>query len=536
MNQAIYSADLTAGIAALQSLGAKSLGVSSKDIASGESFAEILSSGFSAGAAVDCTQADDTADALEAAGSQESDKVFPEELSEAASETFANILAGYLISLETNGSSPDMKALLSGIAGTKLNEATAAELEQLAELIGGIDLTDQNTSQNLFASLALSEPNSDKISVKDVLDSLIKLPTVKTDTDDTTASYAIAALSGMAFSAPAFMQLSFASEPNSGTTLAGDVDSVQAGALSEAQALALNLIANSDENTLEDFCKAFAQTIVQKTDATDAQLADAEQTDGLQQPGSMLQSDDAAPELTADTASAHAVKARINTVYMSDSDESSGADAETGVLANSEKSEFSELFAAASAAVTPNVLTQTENTISSDADSLYDSVEKQIVDKLCDMDLKVMYSGETKTLTMRLDPEELGSLEITLKSTENGVSVAFITQSAETAEIIGKKAAALSEALAARGVKLSELDVSVKIVTNESSSSGLDLSGQSFAGYGGKQPDNADSYGYDARKSMHFTASESGALTETSSLTDVTEKYDHKEGMLWVSA
>lgn len=157
-------------------------------------------------------------------------------------------------------------------------------------------------------------------------------------------------------------------------------------------------------------------------------------------------------------------------------------------------------------------------------------VTEQIVSRLSFSE--AFSTGEQKEITMRLAPEELGGLEIRIKSTDEGIVISFAAERSEAAELIGDKAAALAEAVAAKGIRLKEMTVTEQIVTQQSENNALDYSGSQF--------ENGQSGGnYSEGQRFVFTETDSGIAVESAPLTSQEEKseiYYNKEAKLWVSA
>lgn len=156
-------------------------------------------------------------------------------------------------------------------------------------------------------------------------------------------------------------------------------------------------------------------------------------------------------------------------------------------------------------------------------------IEEQIVKKIeLYRELEELTVGSQKELTIRLAPEELGELEVRIRSTEDGLEIAFAAERSEAARLIGDKAASLAEAVAAGGSKLREMTVTQQIVTRETGDT------LSYGQYGGEAgASGGRDFGAGSRR---FVFSDPGTeSTETDGGQDPQIFYN-KEAKLWVSA
>jgi flagellar hook-length control protein FliK len=74
--------------------------------------------------------------------------------------------------------------------------------------------------------------------------------------------------------------------------------------------------------------------------------------------------------------------------------------------------------------------------------------------------IQMMAAGEIKHATIRLDPPELGSLEVKVKVQNEQTHIQIVTQSAQVRDALESQSVRLREALAEQGLNLSNLDVS----------------------------------------------------------------------------
>jgi hypothetical protein len=74
--------------------------------------------------------------------------------------------------------------------------------------------------------------------------------------------------------------------------------------------------------------------------------------------------------------------------------------------------------------------------------------------------IQMMVAGEIKHATIRLDPPELGSLEVKVKVQHEQTHIQIVTQSTQVRDALESQSVRLREALAEQGLNLSNLDVS----------------------------------------------------------------------------
>lgn len=158
----------------------------------------------------------------------------------------------------------------------------------------------------------------------------------------------------------------------------------------------------------------------------------------------------------------------------------------------------------------------------------YDIAE-QIVSKIgLYKELEELTVGSRKELTIKLAPEELGELEVKIRSTKDGLEIAFAAERSEAVRLIGDKASALAEAVAAGGSRLREMTVTQQIVTHETGDT------LSYGQYGGEaNASGGRDFGESGRRFV-FSGSETDS-TESDGGQDPQIFYN-KEAKLWVSA
>lgn len=137
-----------------------------------------------------------------------------------------------------------------------------------------------------------------------------------------------------------------------------------------------------------------------------------------------------------------------------------------------------------------------------------------------------------KELSMKLNPESLGGVEIRIRRSDKGFEITFTAEKAEAAELIGNKASELEKALASRGIALKELSVTRQIVTNESDGNLTDgtLSGNGGLYQGAQNGQNGSG--------RHFAFGGQSPSDGTSEAADesASEQNFNREAKLWVSA
>lgn len=134
--------------------------------------------------------------------------------------------------------------------------------------------------------------------------------------------------------------------------------------------------------------------------------------------------------------------------------------------------------------------------------------------------------GDSTQLTLRLSPEELGEIRVTIVRKAGETSVAFEAQKSESAAVIGDRAAALAEALVSKGISLKEISVS---------DMGRDAASDGRGGQGyseNRQPgDNEGGHRY----SRHFYYSREGDEQPEGDNFGAISSYYDKEANLWLS-
>lgn len=143
--------------------------------------------------------------------------------------------------------------------------------------------------------------------------------------------------------------------------------------------------------------------------------------------------------------------------------------------------------------------------------------------------LEAYESDRVGEITMKLSPEELGGIKVKITGSSDGMVIAFAAEKSEAARLIGDRAAALAEALAARGVNLKEMSVTQQITAEHSENSALDYMGRESG-----NPSNGYQNG-----SRRFVFGENGMTGEVigdSGESEDSEIYYNREAKLWVSA
>lgn len=132
-------------------------------------------------------------------------------------------------------------------------------------------------------------------------------------------------------------------------------------------------------------------------------------------------------------------------------------------------------------------------------------------------------------VSMKLSPEGMGDIRIRIRKTDEGMSVFFAAQRSEAAAAIGDRAAALADALSARGIKLKEISVTQQITSERSNNNALDYMGSG-------QDHNA--HAQDRNSQGRRFVFDDGVMTETAISEDAgntSEIYYDREAKLWVS-
>lgn len=154
-------------------------------------------------------------------------------------------------------------------------------------------------------------------------------------------------------------------------------------------------------------------------------------------------------------------------------------------------------------------------------------ISRRIIEKI-NM-LEAYESDSVGEITMKLSPEELGGIKVKITGSSDGLVIAFAAEKSEAARLIGDRAAALAEALAARGVNLKEMSVTQQITAEHSENSALDYMGRESG-----NPSNGYQNG-----SRRFVFGENGMTGEVigdSGESEDSEIYYNREAKLWVSA
>lgn len=137
--------------------------------------------------------------------------------------------------------------------------------------------------------------------------------------------------------------------------------------------------------------------------------------------------------------------------------------------------------------------------------------------------------GREESITLRLAPEELGEIKITVSRKAGETVVAFEARKSESAMLISDRAAALADSLSARGIAVREISVTDMSSGRDDRGNGSDQTGGSYRenhGAGSDGSENASRNGY----SRHFYFEE----PEDTESSDENYYYD-KEANLWLS-
>lgn len=163
-----------------------------------------------------------------------------------------------------------------------------------------------------------------------------------------------------------------------------------------------------------------------------------------------------------------------------------------------------------------------EDTVTGDRVNAYDT--GAIADRIAYSAYRA--EGDSTQLTLRLSPEELGEIRVTIVRKAGETSVAFEAQKSESAAVIGDRAAALAEALVSKGISLKEISVS-DMGRNATSD------GRGGQGYSeNRQPqDNEGGHRY----SRHFYYSREGDEQPEGDNFGAISSYYDKEANLWLS-
>jgi hypothetical protein len=173
-----------------------------------------------------------------------------------------------------------------------------------------------------------------------------------------------------------------------------------------------------------------------------------------------------------------------------------------------------------------------ENVITDNEASEGEDVGSQIIRQI-DLYRDIFDAGFTeKELSVKLSPEDLGSVEVRIKRSDSGFEISFTAQKADAAELIADKAADLEKAMASRGIELKEISVSRQIVTNEADGGMTD----SAFGSGGSDLYGGANNGQNGSE-RHFTfgGNPESDLSDRDSDSSSDSNFN-REAKLWVSA
>ncbi len=183
------------------------------------------------------------------------------------------------------------------------------------------------------------------------------------------------------------------------------------------------------------------------------------------------------------------------------------------------------------AAILPEVTSSAQISVSDETSALTEETDitEQIISRvMLYTDSGNLPAGSEKELTIRLSPEELGDLEIKIRNTDDGLKIAFAADRSEAARLIGDKASALAEAVAAGGSRLREMTVTEQIVTHESPDAG------SYGQYGGEANSaGGRNSGSEGRRFVFWGSDTEGSETDIEQNPQI---FYNKEAKLWVSA
>lgn len=129
-----------------------------------------------------------------------------------------------------------------------------------------------------------------------------------------------------------------------------------------------------------------------------------------------------------------------------------------------------------------------------------------------------------ESVTLRLSPEELGEIRVTVSRRAGETSVEFVARKTESAAVIGDRAAALADAMVSRGISLKE--ISVSDMGRNVSEDGR--SGQEMSYRGDRQSPDSDG---GQRYSRHFYY---GDETDAQVSGTEADSYYDKEANLWL--
>lgn len=271
-----------------------------------------------------------------------------------------------------------------------------------------------------------------------------------------------------------------------------------------------NALENADDTELKDFCKELSQALESRL-PDEAKAAENAKPAHTELPRTDMPSSER-HAVNAFSGARQAVMSRARNVFAE----------ETPVI--SQLSGLTE-----EKAVLPQA--ETEGSLPEDFD-----ISQQIIEKI-DLyeNIAELTPGGEREITLNLSPEELGDLEIKIKRTNDGITVAFAAENSEAARLIGEKASILADAVASRGMRIKEMSVTQQIVTEESRNNGMSYSGMSSGerSYQGSDSRNEpQSYG----RTFTFDADGNAVLIEADGSESGKEIYYNKEARLWLSA
>lgn len=463
---------------------------------------------------------------------------------------FLETLMKYILgSSGTAGSySVDMRSLLGGSIWDNVEFEEKEAYLRLAEILSGASEQPLTLSEWSF----LADSDEEETSLKDVFDSLIKLPAVKCrDKKDVGQDNVIPEMLLSAFFADMTGTMTFAdtaADTDSKTVLTDiSLEAVSAELpetnLSESLAA---LVDETDESVLEDFCIDFAEAV---------------KAEGMKQniPQGIPQSvaNDVSEDKTDVPANGETENLMTEKLPVSiavqktepDPDMSLREQLRTAMAASGvsrkisretesypEDISISRILAETGVQTQPAAEIPAES-IASEA-RVFEDADVQIMNSFDSIDLSFKADGEVKEITVRLAPEELGTVDVKIAKDKEGIIVTFTAESGEAARLIGDKAAALAEALASRGVRVKEMVVAEPIRTNESANTGFDSAGNGDSRYSSQSfYEGTDNGG---QQSRHFAFDSSGGI-----ISDITEAAEaaedaniiySKEAKLWATA
>ncbi len=460
--------------------------------------------------------ADDSASVIEMLFSADTETELPDGFTAEGAKAFAET-----VKLFADEKPLDMKA------AEKLWESVSNEEKQLyAELLEGIvRITDEGKCDELDLSEAA-------VSVDEAVEKLIFMgekipvdkPAKKQKKDDETSDDITAVMFGMSSfmrPEPAKVQIvsvsGDASEEN--TTVSAVPDAAYTSEMSE------NVTTGSEvqtDDTQQNVQSVFSQAAESVSEMSPEQTRDF--CEGL----AKLLNEAVKAESGNEENAPVAVENSLRQAFMA----RAAKDSEKAELPVISKADIST--AAESTNAMPDVPVPTDTGITAVQTESYDDVSVQIIEKIeLYHEIAEMNSGQVKDITVNLTPDELGSVEIRVRSTDEGIVISVAAENSETAELIGDKANALAEAVASRGVKLREITVTEQIVTAESSDNAL-----SYMNMDGRQNPYSNGQSDNSRSGTRRFVFDNGSdtVSEISSAEGSSDIYYNKEAKLWVSA